>query len=354
MVTAAITGVGTALPETIDQRALWDGFFRGHFASDRLARRIFEGSGVDRRHAVANPLTEDLSHSSTAARMRRYAERAPDLGHRAVAAALADAGLTAEDLGQLTVVSCTGYTTPGLDITLAASLKLPPRAHRLLVGHMGCYAALPALGNAAAFAITHERPVALLCLELTSLHVQPPTTEPQQVVSHALFSDAAAALVLQCRTAGSESTSARGVDVVDTAAFTDTSAAEHMTWDVTDLGFRMGLSPHVPDVLAEHLPTVIGELLARNGLGVPDVRGWAVHPGGPRILHTVERTLRLPADALAASRTVLAEHDNCSSGTVLLVLDELRANGALDDGGPVVALAFGPGLTLYAALLMRR
>jgi alkylresorcinol/alkylpyrone synthase len=50
---------------------------------------------------------------------------------------------------------------------------------------------------------------------------------------------------------------------------------------------------------------------------------------------------------MAASRRVLAEHGNCSSATVLLVLDELR-----DVDGPVVAMAFGPGLTLYATLLL--
>ena len=52
---------------------------------------------------------------------------------------------------------------------------------------------------------------------------------------------------------------------------------------------------------------------------------------------------------LAASRAVLAARGNCSSPTVLLILDELTRHGSAD--GPVVALAFGPGLTLYAALL---
>ncbi|WP_199431472.1 type III polyketide synthase [Qaidamihabitans albus] len=349
MVTATIAGVGSALPETVDQQAMWDGFFSGHFDSSRVARRIFDGSGVLRRHAVANPVREDLSRWSTADRMRRYAEEAPPLAHRAVRAALAQAGLAAEELGQLTVASCTGYGTPGVDAKLAASLRLPPEVQRLLVGHMGCYAALPALGSAADFVVARGRPAVLLCLELTSLHVQPPTTDPQQVVSHALFSDAATAVVLRPRPDGGEAPST-GLELVDIAAFTDASTADHMTWDVTDLGFRMGLSPRVPDVLAEHLPAVLGNLLARHGLGTGDVRNWAVHPGGPRILDTVQRTLDLPPRALAASRSVLAEHGNCSSATVLLVLEELRATGALD-GGPTVAIAFGPGLTVYTALL---
>jgi 3-oxoacyl-[acyl-carrier-protein] synthase III len=34
-----------------------------------------------------------------------------------------------------------------------------------------------------------------------------------------------------------------------------------------------------------------------------------------------------------------------------MVLDRVRANRDLADGDPVLFMAFGPGLTLYAALL---
>jgi alkylresorcinol/alkylpyrone synthase len=104
----------------------------------------------------------------------------------------------------------------------------------------------------------------------------------------------------------------------------------------------------VPDVLARHVGDVVDELLAGAGMRSEDVAGWAVHPGGPRILDVVRDELGLIEEQLAASRRVLAEHGNCSSATVLLVLEELA-----DVDGPVVAMAFGPGLTLYAALLMR-
>ena len=390
---AAIAGVGVALPgEELCQQAIWDGFFRHHFAASRAAERIFVAAGVRTRHAVVNPLTEDVSGWSTQARMRRYADEAHPLGHRAVTAALAAAGLPADRVGLLVVVSCTGYATPGLDIRLAASLRLPADTQRLLVGHMGCYAALPALGSAADFVVARHRPAVLLCLELTSLHVQPPTDDLQQVVSHALFGDAAVALVLTpaigpADDAGGDRSPGRrpgdaasggtasggtasgsgasggtaaaagvpGPRLIDLVAVTDTAASDHMTWDVTDHGFRMVLLPSVPDVLARHVGPAVRGLLGRHGLTPADIRGWAVHPGGPAILDTVERELSLPPDALDASRQVLARRGNCSSPTVLLVLDQLLRDGHHRDGhgagGPLVAMAFGPGLTLYAALL---
>jgi predicted naringenin-chalcone synthase len=170
--------------------------------------------------------------------------------------------------------------------------------------------------------------------------VQPAQADLEQVVAHALFSDAAAAVVL-------EPGAARGRRVAGIVARTDSSTADHMTWDVTDLGFRMGLSPRVPDVLGRHVGDVVDELLAQAGLRVEDVAGWAVHPGGPRILDVVRDELGLSEEQMGASRRVLTEHGNCSSATVLLVLEELA-----DVDGPVVAMAFGPGLTLYTTLLL--
>jgi len=111
--------------------------------------------------------------------------------------------------------------------------------------------------------------------------------------------------------------------VVDVSARTDAETAGHMTWDITDLGFKMGLSRQVPDVLAVHVGPMVEDLLGRNGVERDEVAGWAVHPGGPRILDVIGEQLDLAATDLAGSRHVLAEHGNCSSATVLLVLDEL-------------------------------
>jgi predicted naringenin-chalcone synthase len=78
------------------------------------------------------------------------------------------------------------------------------------------------------------------------------------------------------------------------------------------------------------------------------VGSWAVHPGGPRILSAVGEALGLVPAALQESQRVLAEFGNMSSPTILFILDRLRRAGA---GRPCVALAFGPGLAVEAALL---
>ena len=134
-------------------------------------------------------------------------------------------------------------------------------------------------------------------------------------------------------------------------ARTDADTADLMTWQITDLGFRMRLSSKVPKVLQRHVVGATEELLHRHDLTIAGVAHWAVHPGGPRIVDTVAQRLGLPAEAMIASRDVLRRHGNCSSATTLLVLQQMVDDGRLRRGDHVVAMAFGPGLTLYAVLL---
>nr|WP_322778874.1 type III polyketide synthase [Frankia sp. Cas4] len=356
MHTAVLTGQGAAFPPPMGQQALWDEVFAHRYNDNRTAQRIFLGCGVSTRHGVVDPRVEDASEWTTGTRMRRYVSAAHPLGREAVRNALTNAGLHPADVGLFVVVSCTGYATPGLDIALAAELGMPPTTQRLFIGHMGCYAALPALSTATDYVRARGRPAVVLCVELPSLHVQPfgPGAERdvEQIVAHALFGDAACAVVLEPDVSGGDVNG--GLEVIDTESVTDPSSASLMTWTVTDHGFRMGLSAKVPDVLALHVEKATRALLGRHGLDVDDVAGWAIHPGGPRIVNVVAEKLGLRADQTAASHEILDTHGNCSSATVPLVLQQLRRNAQLRPGDPVVAMAFGPGLTLWNMLLRAR
>jgi alkylresorcinol/alkylpyrone synthase len=343
VVGAIIAGIGSAVPTAVSQEELWEGFFAEHYRGNRLADRLWHRSGVGTRHGVAIPWKEDVREWGTAARLERFVEEAVPLGRDALSACLDEARLSPHEVDSLTVATCTGYATPGLDILLARELGLPEATQRLHIGHMGCYAALPALATLSDAATARNMTGLLLCLELSSLHIQEESHDVDQIVAHSLFADAAAAVAI--RPAGS------GLEVVDVASRTDVGNADLMRWDVTDRGFRMGLSPEIPRVLERHAGTLVRSLLARRDLSPADVAAWAIHPGGPKILEAMAAPLGLTDEDLEVSRSVLRDYGNCSSPTVLLVLQQLLEQRPLREGDPVVCLAFGPGLTLYAALL---
>jgi alkylresorcinol/alkylpyrone synthase len=345
VVTAAVAGLGSAFPPRVSQELLWEGFFERHHQGSRGAGLIWRRSGVRHRHGVAIPPGEDVSHWGTAARMERFRDEAPPLARQAVQTCLQDSGLEPSQVGLLALVTCTGYTAPGIDVAVSRDLGIGDDVHRLLVGHMGCHAAVPALATVADASVARGLVSVVACVELCSLHLQPPTADLAQVTANALFADAAAAAAVVPE--------GRGLAFVDVASRTDPALGSLMTWDLTDKGFRMGLSPELPKALGGHVETVVGKLLAGHGLMPQDVAAWAVHPGGPRVLDVVAERLRLSDDDLAESTEVLRDRGNCSSATVLLVLEKIARDRGLSDGDHVVCLTFGPGLTLSAALLRR-
>ncbi|UQA90709.1 type III polyketide synthase [Streptomyces halobius] len=314
-----------------------------------LVDRIAAGSGISRRHVAVSPLLDDVKRWSTARRMRRYQEEALPLSKDAVATALVETGLDPSHVGLMCVTSSTGYAAPGLDTRLARDVGIAPTVERLLVGHMGCLAAVPALAACANFVRAQRRPAVLVNAELSSLHLQPPPWNTGQQVVNALFGDAVTATVIQPERPAE---AGHGLEVVDVVAHTDTEHEDYMSLTVEDHGFRMSVSPRVPDVLERHLRPMLDGLLARHSLGLADVCWWAVHPGGPRILDAAESSLGLPPEALAASRYVLREHGNCASAGLPLVVQELQRRSPLAPEQYGLAMAFGPGLTLYAVLFV--
>ncbi len=227
---------------------------------------------------------------------------------------------------------------------------------------MGCHAALNGLRVAGALcAADPSAAVLLTAVELCSLHHQytpDPLSDAGQVIANALFADGAAAVL--CTGAdfvpdgpagGSEPSSpALPYRLLGSGSVLLPDTAEAMTWRVGDAGFLMTLELAVPVAIRQHLAGWMDEWLPRYGLTRSDVETWAVHPGGPAILDAAVDALALPADALDPSRALLAEVGNLSSPTILFLLDRLRATRGAG-AGPVVAVGFGPGLTVEAALL---
>jgi alkylresorcinol/alkylpyrone synthase len=338
-----IQALGTAMPDYVfKQTEIVEGFFARQPGWDPAWAEVFANSGVERRASVVDPGWYEQP-PTTAERMRTFAPAARRLGADAARRALGRAGPdAAAEVGSLLAVSCTGYSGPGLDIHLADDLALDERVQRLHIGHMGCYAALPALRTAAALAGASGRRALVACVELCTLHVQPLRTR-EDAVYLALFGDGAGAALL--------GPGGDGPAVVGSATVTVPHTEERMGWLIEDHGFQMWLSPRVPALVERSVGGLVDDLLGPHGLGPGDVAHWAVHPGGPEILDRTQRRLRLADAQLARSREVLADGGNRSSATVLFILEQLLDSGEVEPGQWIVVLAFGTGLTLEALLL---
>ncbi|MGD8330417.1 MAG: type III polyketide synthase [Acidobacteriota bacterium] len=362
-----VIGLGTAAPEfsvsqaevaevnklfcPVDERRL------------RLIPPLYRRAGVDKRHSVllqagaGEPLArqslywaardEDDHGPTTMQRMLAFEGAAPALSALACRAALEDAAVDGDAITHLVTVSCTGFHAPGNDARLIEQLGLRRTVNRTHVGFMGCHGALNGLRVADSFVGADAEARVLLCaVELCTLHFYY-GWDAEKIVANSLFGDGAGALVGAAEGAGG----AQDDDawrLIANGTYLMPNSRDAMTWRIGDHGFHMTLSSRVPGLIREHLAGWLDAWLADNGLAAADVATWAVHPGGPRILDAVVDAMALADDALAVSREVLREFGNMSSATLLFILERLRRRGA---PRPCVALGFGPGMVVEAALL---
>jgi len=300
---------------------------------DRMADR----SGIAHRYSYLKP--EDGSavdaegfyrlgdFPDTAARMRKFEACAPGLAVEAV-----EKLLDGEDRSRIThviVTSCTGFSAPGLDLALVERCGLSPSVERTMVGFMGCYAAINAL-KLARHIVRSEPGARVLAvnLELCSLHLHE-TADMEEILSFLLFADGCAAALI--------SADPRGVAMESFHAALVPDTSELIRWHIRQQGFDMVLSGAVPGAIRTALAGSRDAILG----GANNVELWAVHPGGRTVLDAVEQAFDLPPAALGASRSVLNDYGNMSSGTVMFVLDSIMRGGSEGRG---CAMSFGPGL----------
>ncbi len=361
-----ILGIGTALPHlSISQADSCAHALEVNFGNENKAQvlqSLYRRTTIERRSLVmAKPygavqsIDADFYPPSesptTAARMERYNIEIAPLSRRSCEEALAAAQVDAREITHLVTASCTGFAAPGFDLQLIKKLSLSPSTYRTHIGFMGCHGALNALRTAHAFC-TDEKAVVLVCAaEICSMHFQY-SQSAQAAVSNALFADGAAAVVLKsCQPDAQDCANKSEPSYAHSKSFVIADSEDAMTWQIGDNGFLMTLSPTVPALIEEHLPDFIHQWLADNQLKIDSIKSWAVHPGGPRILDAVQSCLNLPPEILTISRQVLAQCGNMSSPTVLFILQRILAQ-AEGDMLPCVMLAFGPGLTIEAALII--
>ncbi len=365
--TLAILGIGTALPDAVidkhDALLLARSLCDGTEEQETWLQAIYDGSGIStRRFCLGEQVVRDVidgtnySNSvfipkkipgdrgpTTGERMQLYAQLAPPLALSASRAAIEQSGVELEKITHVVTVSCTGFVAPGVDQVLIDGLGLSRSVERTHVGYMGCHGALNGLRVTRAYADANPEARVLLCaVELCCLHYYY-GWDPQKIIANALFADGAAAMVVGPASVATDDT--WRLVATGSCLFPKSEAA--MTWTIGDHGFEMTLSKQVPAIIADGLhPWLVGWLGAK-GQAVEGIKSWAVHPGGPRILDAVEDALQLGRNGLTTSRDILAKYGNMSSSTTLFILNQMREYNA---PRPCVALGFGPGLALEAAL----
>lgn len=309
----------------------------------RRAEAIARGSGIERR-ATSIPPSEVGALGSIAERNAIYRSVAPGLALEAAREAL-DCAKEAGPPGLLITSSCTGYMVPGWDVTVAQELCLPHDLVRLPLTQAGCSGGALALSRAADYLRVHpDRSALVVAVELCSLAFHPDGAAGN-LVSALLFGDGAGAALL-------ETGDLDGLRVADSLSTLLPHSQDALGFDLTDRGFYPLLALDLAELLPTPTLAAAARLLSRNGLSPRDLSFLLIHPGGPRILDTLEASFELPREAARWSHDSLREQGNTSSAAIFDVIRRYLADEGAPRGWGLVA-AFGPGVSIELLLVQR-
>lgn len=348
-----VASVGCALPEhRYDQATLTAALERAlatRGIESRRLEQLHRNVGVEGRH-LALPIEAYDGLDSFGASNDAFIRCGLDLGARAVVDGLERAGLDVADVDHLFFVSVTGVATPSLDAGLMNRLALRPDVKRTPMFGLGCVAGAVGVARASDYLRAFPGHVAvLLSVELCSLTLQRDDASIANLIASGLFGDGAAAAVL---VGADRPTNGATVPTIAATRSVFYPGTEHvMGWSVGGDGFRVVLSPEVPEVVEANVGADVDAFLADNGLTRRDISSWIAHPGGPRVLEALEAALELPDEALARTWRSLAAIGNLSSASVLLILRDAMLEGRPASGEWALLLAMGPGFCSELVLL---
>jgi alkylresorcinol/alkylpyrone synthase len=252
----------------------------------------------------------------------------------------------------------TGLAVPSLDARLVPLLGLRRDIRRVPLFGLGCVAGAAGIARVHDLLAGDPDGVAvLLSVELCSLTLQRDDESMANLVGSGLFGDGAAAVVLvgerRARTMGlvADDGTSRAPKVVATRSTFYPDSERVMGWDIGTTGFRLVLDSTVAEVVETNFADDIGAFLAGHDLAIGDVGTWVAHPGGPKVLEAMERSLGLDGSALAMTWESLAAIGNLSSSSVLHVLSDTLEQRPPGRGHPAVMTAMGPGFCSEIVLM---
>ena len=310
----------------------------------RKVTKIFEGANVDKRYSIMDPI-EVFTKTSFEERNQIYQREVIKLGEQVLKSALEKANWQPTDLDYLITVSCTGIMIPSLDAYLVNKLRLRQDIVRLPVTEMGCVAGISGMIYANNFLKANpNKKVAVVAVESPTATFQLNDFSMANIVSAAIFGDGAACVLL------SSYENENGPKIIDENMYHFYDNEHMMGFELTNSGLKMVLDIEVPETIASHFPKFIYPFLERNNLKIQDINHLIFHPGGKKIVQTVEELFLSSGQNIEDTKEVLKQYGNMSSATVLYVLERfLEKKPKLGEKG--LMLSFGPGFTAQMILI---
>ena len=310
----------------------------------RKVLKIFEGAGVSRRYSIMDA-HEVFLNTTFEERNAIYAKGMKTLGKQCLEKALDKAGWSPKDVDFIITVSCTGIMIPSVDAYLINELGMRQDIVRLPVTEMGCAAGISGMIYAHNFLRANPgKRAAVIALESPTATFQLDDYSMVNIVSAAIFGDGAACVLM------SSEKEAVGPKIIDEAMYHFYDATSMMGFKLVNTGLQMILDKEVPQKIADHFPKIVHPFLEKNEKTIADIEHLIFHPGGKKIVQTVEDLFGVLGKNIDDTKETLRLYGNMSSATVLYVLERFMDKQP-NKGELGLMLSFGPGFSAQRILL---
>ena len=210
---------------------------------------------------------------------------------------------------------------------------------RLPVTEMGCVAGVSGIIYGKKFLNANpNKRVAVVSVEAPTATFQSENFSMENIVSAAIFGDGAASVILSSHQAD------KGPIIVDESMYHFYDSVDIMGFKLVNTGLQMILDKKVPEIISNHFPLIIYPFLEKNNLKIEDINHLIFHPGGKKIVQTIEDLFKSLDKNLDVTKEILKLYGNISSATVLYVLDRFM-NEQRQKQERGLMLSFGPGFT---------
>lgn len=339
-----ISGVGKALPPYFYSQAdllhvLTQFWLRKHHNPNRVTQ-FHQSVQVNGRY-FALPLEEYEKLDGFSAANQAFIKAGTQLAEEATIAALDQAGLKATDIDAIFFTTVTGLSVPTIDAKLINRLGFRPNVKRMPMFGLGCLAGTAGVARMYDYLQAYPSQTALLiAVELCSLTIQTEDLSIPNLIATGLFGDGAAAVVGE---GNARPRRGHWPKVIGSESVFYPDTERTMGWDIGSHGFKIVLDAKVPQLTEANLGRNVHDFLGKLDLQSSEINHWICHPGGPKVLEAVQKTLHLQPEQLELTWKSLQQIGNLSSVSVLMILEEYLRTFPPEGVDHAVMLSMGPG-----------
>ncbi|WP_053219456.1 type III polyketide synthase [Virgibacillus senegalensis] len=349
-----IGSVGTSLPKfTLKQEEIKTLIEKIFPRPERELKRllpVFEHAAVEQRQFVV-PKSWFTEPHSFVERNDIYQKEALQHSISAIDACLQNEdflikAIPHEAIDSIIFVSSTGISTPSVDAYIINQRDFREDVRRIPLWGLGCAGGASGLARAHEWLTANPTKTSLVVsVELCSLTFQKEDDRKSNFIGTALFGDGiAAALLIGDESPYQAYRKKAGPRITKVDSKTKKASLDVMGWEIGNHGFEVIFAKSIPQLVEtfwkEHVQLFLKEQNSKKN----DYAFFIAHPGGKKVLQSIESVLQITQSKLQHSYEVLKRHGNMSSATVLYILQKWMQED-ITPGERSLLSALGPGFS---------